>query len=686
MQKTFTAFLIIITCIEISCDTSTRYASDHKVWADTVAERATNLMSGENPSRSLHFLDSAYISLGKPGIGDLWKKYNVKVNYYTYYDQDPGKRRIYIDSMLYVIGKVKEQYNYEYTHSLFAMAGLLQQEKKYNQAFRVYHQGRTLARTIKDDCSTSEFSNALGVIRYRQDQYTAAIPYLKQAYEEIQRCSKKTFLHSFIQPQSILNTIALCFEKAGKADSAKFYYNRALNFIIASEKLHPQKRDFITTARAVVEGNLGGVYAKTGDFKRAEQHLLTNIHLNDRPGFSIEDSQTAKIKLTRLYIEHGVFEKASLLLNDLHSDLTSGRGKSISHADIWEKWYELKWLYSDKTGNLSQAYKYSNKYRLYRDSLDQINNGLKNVDMDQVIREQDQKHRLSLLEKSGELKSVYMIGLSVFLVMAMIVAIVTWLNYRRSRVHVKKLTSLNDQMQQTLSALENSQNENSRLMKVVAHDLRNPVAAMVSLAGLMLMDTDRCEDDLHYLNLIKDSGNNSLELIGNLLHLNTPVTSEPEKNEVDLADLVSQCADLLTVRAAQKQQLIRLNLEPTTLNLNYGKMWRVINNLIYNAIKFSPAGTTIDICLESDSKFTKLTVKDQGIGIPEDFGNKIFDAFTDSKRKGTNGEESFGLGLSITKQIIEAHGGEITFDSAAGQGTTFTILIPIAAADKQLQH
>lgn len=679
MQKTYIVHFIIILFAVTSCDTSSRYhPSDHPVWADTIAERATNLMSGSNPAQSLRYLDSAYVSIGKVGTGDLWKKYNAKANYYTFYDHNLPMRRLYIDSMLTLIKTKQAEYSYEYTHSLFALAGLLQEEKKYNQAFSFYYQGRNIASSDKDYCTTSEFSNALGVIRYRQKQYSKAIPYFKQALRQIQVCSKVTFLHSFIQPQSILNSIALCFQKSSEADSAKLYYNRALSFIIASEKLYPNKKDFITTARAVVEGNLGGVYALTGDFKQAEKHLLTNIELNDRPGFSIEDSQTAKIKLARLYIDHLIFNKAKEILDDLETDLKLGRGKSTSHAEIWEKWYELKWLYHDKMGNLPQAYKFSSKYHSYRDSLDQVNNGLKNMDMDQVLKELDQKHRLSLSEKSGELKSVYLMALSVFLIMAMIVAAVTWLNYHRSRMNVKKLTTLNDQMRQTLSALENSQNENSQLIKVVAHDLRNPVAAMVSLADLMLMDTNRHEDDLQYLNLIKDSGNNSLELIGNLLHLNAPSAPELKKQDTDLADLVRQCAGMLNVRAAQKQQQIRLDLHPVMLKLNYGKVWRVINNLIYNAIKFSPPETTIDVSLQADSQFAKLTVKDQGIGVPEEFGNKIFDAFTDSKRNGTQGEESFGLGLSITKQIIEAHGGKITFESKAGQGTTFTILIPIS--------
>ena len=152
---------------------------------------------------------------------------SFKANYFTHYNHNLKERRIYIDSMFTVLNKVEDQYSYEYTHSIFSLAGVFQEEKKYNQAFRVYYQGRNVAKANKDNCSMSEFSNALGVIRYRQEQYLKAIPLLKQANEETHLCESSTFLHQFIQPQSILNTIALCFEKSGKTDSAAHYYGLA---------------------------------------------------------------------------------------------------------------------------------------------------------------------------------------------------------------------------------------------------------------------------------------------------------------------------------------------------------------------------------------------------------------------------------------------------------------------------
>ena len=95
-----------------------------------------------------------------------------------------------------------------------------------------------------------------------------------------------------------------------------------------------------------------------------------------------------------------------------------------------------------------------------------------------------------------------------------------------------------------------------------------------------------------------------------------------------------------------------------------------------NAIKFSPRGGKIQIRMKRSPQGIMLTVKDHGIGIPAELSSRIFDLFTSAKRAGTAGEQPFGLGLYISKQIIEAHHGRIWFESGPTEGTQFFILLP----------
>ena len=102
-------------------------------------------------------------------------------------------------------------------------------------------------------------------------------------------------------------------------------------------------------------------------------------------------------------------------------------------------------------------------------------------------------------------------------------------------------------------------------------------------------------------------------------------------------------------------------------------MIRVINNLLGNALKFSREGGVINLVLTESKSSVKLEVSDTGIGIPENLIPQLFEMFTPSKRPGTAGEKSFGLGLAICKQIVEAHGGKIWVKSEVGKGSSFYV-------------
>ncbi len=676
MRFIHTVFVITVFWLTISCNNNLEHNPDHVLWADSVAEHARNLMDKHEPGTSLIYLDSIYRVTKNRGVADIWRKYNVKVHYYSYYAPDTSMRRIYVDSMFLLLKEREDKYAFEYANSYLAMADLLKTEKKYDQAFQYYYTGLSFARENLDNCSMSEFSNALGLIRYSQGEFMKAVPYLKEALNEILECANPSMQYGFIQPQGILNTIALCFEKSGRPDSAIYYYNKALIFISERKAMYPQNIVFADVARGVVEGNLGGAYAQINDFENAEKHLKENIKTNDRPGYAIEDAQTGKIKLAGLYVNRNRLVEADALLGQLETDLITGRGRSLANDDVRSKWYNLKSIYYDKMGDLSRAYYYIRKYHAFMDSLNTVNKGLIHSDVDQIFKQQEQKYQLSMLKKNNEIKTVYLATLIFFLIMALGVSLIIWNYLRLSKKSIKELTEVNRRKKLALNALEQSQKDNTRMMKIVAHDLRNPIGAMSSMAELMLEEGLRTEEDRMSLGLIKTAGESALTLVSNLLQVNQTTSEALVKQPVDLNDLIHYCADLLRHQAVAKGQQIVLHTSPIIVSLNYEKMWRVISNLISNAIKFSPQGKSITITTVYNNHRVRIEVKDQGIGIPSEIRSRIFDIFTEAKRPGTAGEESFGLGLAISRQIVEAHRGTIWFESNEDSGTTFVIDLP----------
>jgi signal transduction histidine kinase len=178
------------------------------------------------------------------------------------------------------------------------------------------------------------------------------------------------------------------------------------------------------------------------------------------------------------------------------------------------------------------------------------------------------------------------------------------------------------------------------------------------------------------LQLIRESGQNSLDLVSDLLQVHTRA-EQLKKEPVDLNTLLHYCVDLLQYKANAKGQQIILQAAHVTVAVNNEKLWRVVSNLITNAIKFSPVGDVIIVSLTENPPYVTIAVEDHGIGIPPSMKNNIFDMSADAKRKGTAGEESYGMGLAICKQIVEAHDGRIWFESQPGMGSTFYVELPM---------
>lgn len=256
------------------------------------------------------------------------------------------------------------------------------------------------------------------------------------------------------------------------------------------------------------------------------------------------------------------------------------------------------------------------------------------------------------------------------------VTIAVWYSRTRLKSLNVKINGQNIDMQKALSALEQSQKENSWIMKVVAHDLRSSMAAAIGVTNKLLRNKDLKATDLHMVQLLEISSTNAMEMIADLLTMNATMEGMP-KETIEMHTLINYSINLLQHKAAEKKQEIKVETVPVILKANGEKMWRLINNLIINAIKFSPENTIIEIKMVQKADKLLISIKDNGIGIPKEMQEKIFSLSADTNRAGTLGEQSFGLGLYISKQIAEAHGGKIWIESNGNKGSMFFIELPI---------
>lgn len=271
---------------------------------------------------------------------------------------------------------------------------------------------------------------------------------------------------------------------------------------------------------------------------------------------------------------------------------------------------------------------------------------------------------------------LWLLGLAlVAFIMMIAICIILWRNSKKMRLNENLLKLQISQSESATEELHTVNKNYLKLIKVVAHDLRSPIGAISNIAD-MLMEESSTHDEL--LSLISASSRNCLQLINGLLETDFDQNHNLKKTDINLDEFLQQCIGLLSFRAKDKnQQLILKSYFNGSIKADSDKIQRVVNNLVVNAMKFSPENSNILIETARETAGVMIMVKDSGIGIPDEIKDNIFDPFTLSKRDGTQGEKPFGLGLYITKQIVEAHDGKIWFKNADGGGTEFYVELPL---------
>ena len=215
----------------------------------------------------------------------------------------------------------------------------------------------------------------------------------------------------------------------------------------------------------------------------------------------------------------------------------------------------------------------------------------------------------------------------------------------------------------------------------MAHDLKNKVGGIIGSLDLLTMSDSLSNDKKEwYTRLAQKAGMQTLDIVNDLLEYAKIESGEMElpTENVNVINLIAANIDANRQQAAQKNIVITgydLN-ETLYCTINYNKIFRVMDNLLLNAVKFTPEGGSISVAAEQQRGCVIIKVTDSGIGIPDKFKEDLFSPFSKSGRPGTSNEPSTGLGLTICKRIVDMHHGRIWFESCVGEGTTFFIQLP----------
>ena len=266
------------------------------------------------------------------------------------------------------------------------------------------------------------------------------------------------------------------------------------------------------------------------------------------------------------------------------------------------------------------------------------------------------------------------------------------------------LTQVNDELRQAqvvaaeaLQSAERASKAKTDFLSNMSHDIRTPMNAIIGITTLMKNELHQPEKLAEHLGKLETSGQLLLGIINNILDMSRIESGKTTLNveKMNLPLQVSQLDSIIRQQAGQRRQTFTVNthLQHENVLADPNRLNQVLMNILSNAVKYTPTGGHIQLEVDELPRNEhyaryRFVVQDDGIGMSADYQKTLFDPFTREERSGTNKVQGTGLGMAITKSIVDLMGGSINVESATGKGTRFEVVLefPIDAEADHAQQ
>jgi signal transduction histidine kinase len=259
------------------------------------------------------------------------------------------------------------------------------------------------------------------------------------------------------------------------------------------------------------------------------------------------------------------------------------------------------------------------------------------------------------------------------------------------RITFAELTEHNQRLARAVARLEELDRLKSNFLATMSHELRTPLTSVIGYAEMMVegLAGPIAPEQKDYLGTILSKADQLLGMITSVLDVASVETGVPalERASLSLTDIVASEVAIFTATARKRDIAIQLETRGDTIVVGDRKKIRqVVSHLLSNAVKFTPDAGRVGVCVrpgplsprdDEDARAVQLVVSDSGIGISRDQVAKIFEPFFQVDSSSTRAFGGTGLGLTLAKAYVEAHGGRIWVDTAPGQGSTFVATFPV---------
>src|SRR5688572_8097663 len=246
---------------------------------------------------------------------------------------------------------------------------------------------------------------------------------------------------------------------------------------------------------------------------------------------------------------------------------------------------------------------------------------------------------------------------------------------------VDEIQRLSRTVREAVEALQAVDRQKDEFLAMLSHELRNPLAAMSTATHLLAVSDPAGEDAVAARAIIERQTRRMARLVGDLLDISRLTMGKLglQQEPFDLAETVSGVVNLWRASGRLEGHEVRLDLAPAWVHADRTRVEQIIDNLLDNAVKFTPAHGRIALRLTREAGVAVLRVADEGIGLSTEESGHVFELFAQGERSQRQGG-GLGIGLALVKQLAEVHGGSVRVSSEGiGKGATFEVKLPLAA-------
>lgn len=609
------------------------------------------------------------------------------LNQHAFHHEDYANALFYVNQELELLNKTQTDGSF-HPDSYFRRGDVFFDLRQYDMAFKEYTKGLEHGGANIESQVQADFHHRIGQLSYRKGEFGKAIAYYKRSLALFNSFETDRLPVKY-RRQELCGNIALSHWRLKELDQSIAWYDSALFYVNRIPRRNAREKQQHQIALQVILGNQGIALFEKGNRIQGKEQMEKSMAFNKLPQGDHSHASFIAHQLAKYALEANQLTLAKAYLDTARSIIG---WQPYSQASFFQEKTYID--YYSRIGKTDSLQKHLALFMQVNDSLKSYERSLAAVNTDQLIAGLEKDFALkSEQAKNAAQKRLNTILISLLASLAFGLGIIAWM-WQKGKRNNRRLAQLNEQIKEQNALLEQAQLEQletndrleqlnrqkDKLLRVVAHDLRNPLAAIYGLSGLLLED-DKNQHDREFLELANQACRGGLDLIGELLDQKQGEKSSREifarRERVSPEQFLNDTVRMVKHRADEKQ--IHIDLHCSCKQLVYidvERMRRAISNLVVNAIKFSTRGSKVAVNCQLEGDRIVFEVRDFGIGIPADHLPRLFESFTTVKRAGTEGEKPFGLGLSITRQIAEEHQGDIQVESTEGVGSVFKLSVP----------